>query len=132
MDQVNDKVCNLYFYSYIDRQQCPFSSLVYSQWLNGTVLETISENLSDQVTSYGYVLNYADYVNSAWITPEDGFWKDSNDIQQVSSSEFEDAMWWTYLGMNAWVFFNPVELAKYIIEPSEIPSLLPSMDRYVR
>lgn len=116
MDAENPLICTSDLEDPLDLKQCAFSSLAYSQWLNGTVLETISGAMSDEVTSYGYVINYADYVDG-WITPEYGFWKASNDVQGLSTADFPTAMLYTYGAMDAWFFFNRVELAHFILEP---------------
>ena len=70
-------------------------------------METIGEATSTEIKSYGYVLNYPDYV-SGWITPEYGFWKDMNNVSGLSDADFPEAMWYTQLYMSAWEFFNRV------------------------
>lgn len=73
----------------LEYKVCPFSDLVYAQWLNNTVLDN---PLPDQVTtSNGYKINYADYV-TGWITPEYGYWKDMNSIDPLNILNYETAM----------------------------------------
>ena len=83
------------------------------------------------MTSTGYAVNYANYTNG-WITPEYGFWKEMNDVQVLNPDDFADAMADTYLNMTIEYFFNRVVFSNTINEPSTLPAVFPSMDKYFR
>ena len=77
------------------REQCSFSNLTYNQWFNGTILkDPISSGKTD-----GYVMHYGDYA-SGWITPEYGFWKAMNELDNLPAEDYEAAIEMTYTIFN--------------------------------
>ena len=82
---------------------CPFSKIIYSQWVDGTVLRN---PLPGQIpTSLGYVINYGDYA-TGWITPEYGYWKTHNGLPLLSGTDLQTAIDETYAYLNPNELFN--------------------------